>query len=200
MVESNTPSSSAKPSSVRARPWAKVSASTSAWKHRRSICRPMDSSRQPSSRVMRSVCAPVIAARWVSARASTLSTSVSGGGPGRSSTARRCCSNCAAVSWISRQASGDKRSRSAWAQDCSARRSQPTLVTPEPGSRAVSSARSKPRGSSSARGALAPTRPWRRASASSSGSIGGGIAPRCTITLASMTWRASRAVFSDRSV
>jgi hypothetical protein len=112
MVLSNSATIASKPLTSCTAPFSKPASSAFDRKPRRSMWRPMDSSRQASSRVMRSVCAPVMAASAVLADSSARNAAPVAKLPSPAcSAARRRNSASARTIWF--QLSCDRRSRTA---------------------------------------------------------------------------------------
>ncbi|MCY1526452.1 hypothetical protein D9M68_614740 [compost metagenome] len=112
MVLSNSATIASKPLTSCTAPLAKPASSALERKPSRSMWRPIDSSRQASSRVMRSVCAPVMAANAVLADSSARRAALAAKLPSPAcSAARRRKSLSARTIWF--QLSCDSRSRTA---------------------------------------------------------------------------------------
>ena len=196
MVLSNRLNSNEKPTSVLSAPVSNPSANASASVDNRSMCRPIDNKRQPSSRVMRSACAPVIAITLVDRRSSARSA---------------CCVvrlsspiialNSEALAATSDHCSSANRSRTANAEKRNDERVAATLYAPNLPSlsaRDAISARSKTGADCFGVGTALLIRLLLSASRCNHSSVSG--VSSASLASASSVTRAKRVVFSSRSV
>ena len=197
MVLSNSAIIASKPPSVCSDALLSPVAKAPDRKPKRSMCLPMLSKRQPSSRVMRSVCAPVIAAKWALAVAKMRWASKAEKSPRSVCSSQQRENSCSACPIVAHCA-GDSRSRTAKAEVLMARRLYPTLDAMAGAPNPAIRERSNTRRAWVAVGTAGSTKPWATVMWLSHCNSGG--ENWCSPCRHSSVNCARRTVFSARSV